>query len=293
MRGGGSVSGHVVVLGGGNTAMDCARTALRLGAGRVTVAYRRTRQEMPAIAEEIDEALAEGVEMLFQRAPLGFQGTERVERIELAEVEMGPPDESGRRRPVVTDRTATFPCDRVLLALGQGADDEVFPAGWEIDGGRMWRRGEALNVFAAGDVSTADGTVTHAIGDGRRAAGLLLRALGEDAQVFQRPQGQPVGPEAIRFDYFAPADPHRQSHEEAAARTAHFDEVVHGLADPSEAKRCLACGTCTHCDTCLLYCPEGRISRCADGYEIDLDYCKGCGICVAECPRCGMEMVAE
>jgi Pyruvate/2-oxoacid:ferredoxin oxidoreductase delta subunit len=157
----------------------------------------------------------------------------------------------------------------------------------------MWKQGEALPVFAAGDVSTNEGTVTHAIGDGRRAAGLLLRALGEDAPVFARPDGVPVPSESIRLERFAHADPERQDHEGAASRVESFDEVVHGLADASEAERCLACGYCTKCDTCLMYCPEGRIARVEEGYDIDMDYCKGCGICVAECPRCGMEMIAE
>ncbi|MBW2526112.1 MAG: FAD-dependent oxidoreductase [Deltaproteobacteria bacterium] len=287
------VTGHVVVLGGGNTAMDCARTALRLGADHVTVAYRRTRQEMPAIADEIEEALAEGVEMLFQRSPLGFSGDGKVEAIELAEVEMGPPDESGRRRPVVTDRKRTLPCDMVLLALGQGVEDELFPEGWELDQGRMWKQGEPLMVFGAGDVSTNEGTVTHAVGDGRRVAGLLLKALGHEVEVFARPDGQAVAAEGIRMDHFPHAEPHQQAHEGAETRVEAFDEVVHGLADASEAERCLACGYCTRCDTCLMYCPEGRIARVEAGYDIDMDYCKGCGICVAECPRCGMEMVAE
>lgn len=288
-----AVGGQVVVLGGGNTAMDCARAALRLGAEHVTVAYRRTRQEMPAIADEIEEALAEGVEMLFQRAPVGFVGDGRVEALELAEVEMGPPDDSGRRRPVLTDRRQTVPCDRVLLALGQGVDDELFPPGWELDGGRIWKQGEPLAVFGAGDVSTNEGTVTHAIGDGRRAAGALLRALDEEVEVFERPAGTPVSPAGIRFGRFPRAEPLRQPQEPPAARVATFEEVVGGLTDASEAARCLACGYCTRCDTCLMYCPEGRITRVESGYDIDMDYCKGCGICVAECPRCGMEMVAE
>jgi len=293
-EGGVALSGHVVVLGGGNTAMDCARTALRLGAERVTVAYRRTRAEMPAIAEEIDEAQAEGVSLLYQRAPIGFEGAERVERIALAEVEMGPPDDSGRRRPVLTDRTTELECSTVLLALGQGVDDEVLAEGWEVRQGRLYRDGRALCAFAAGDVGTNEGTVTHAIGDGKRAAGMLLRALGEPVEVFERPGGEPVGPSEIRADRFAAREPAEAAHAPPAERVHHFEEVNEGLADASEAQRCFACGYCTGCDTCLVYCPEGRIVRAAAGdYEVDYDYCKGCGICVVECPRAGMKMVAE
>ncbi len=289
-----AVSGHVVVLGGGNTAMDCARTALRLGAEKVTVAYRRTRAEMPAIEDEIDETALEGVELLYQRAPVGFSGEQRVTGIELAEVEMGPPDDSGRRRPVLTDRVQKLPCNMVLLALGQGVADETYAEGWEVRDGQLFHDGSGLRVFAAGDVGTNEGTVTHAIGDGKRIAGRLLRELGEQVEIFARPTGESVGPDGVRLEHFAPQQPAKQPHEPAAERIGHFNEVVRGLAGPEEAQRCLACGYCTHCDTCLIYCPEGRINRAADGgYDIDYDYCKGCGICVVECPRSGMKMVAE
>ncbi|MBI4701000.1 MAG: 2-oxoacid:acceptor oxidoreductase family protein [Deltaproteobacteria bacterium] len=292
LEGGAKLGGHVVVLGGGNTAMDCARTALRLGAEKVTVAYRRTRQEMPAIAEEIDEAAAEGVELLYQRAPLAFRGGASVEAVELAEVEMGAPDESGRRRPVVTERTSSLRCNAVLLALGQSADAAVLPAGWSIEAGRIVAAGKPLAVFAAGDLGTAAGTVTHAIGDGRRAARSLLLALGEQAAL--RPEAQPLPPEAIRAERFAHVAPARQRHEPAAERRGHFAEVVAGLDDAGEARRCFACGHCTSCDTCLVYCPEALIGRVAGGgYAVNYDYCKGCGLCVAECPRSALEMVAE
>jgi 2-oxoacid:acceptor oxidoreductase gamma subunit (pyruvate/2-ketoisovalerate family) len=312
-----AVDGHVVVVGGGNTAVDCARTALRMGASRVTLAYRRGRQEMPAIEEEIEEALAEGVSLLPLRQPVRFAGDGRVRAVELAEVELGEPDASGRRRPRVTDRTRLVPCDRVLLALGQSADLGVLPDGFTVREGRAWRAGEPQNVWVAGDLATGEGTVTHAIGDGRRAAERVLaewalpapaplaaerpavRAAfpapsplaGERAGVRGAPET--VTPAHIRASYFAPQLPHRERRLAAAERRTSFAEVSRGLPGPEEAERCFSCGRCTRCDTCLLYCPEGIIRRQGDGYAIDGAYCKGCGMCVAECPRRAMEMTAD
>jgi len=296
LEGGVTLSGHVVVLGGGNTAMDCARSALRAGAERVTVAYRRTRKEMPAIAEEVQEAEEEGVVLLVQRQPLAFLGDERVQAIELAEVEMGEPDESGRRRPVVTDRRERLACDHVLLAVGQSADTSLLPRTWTLVDGRVQAEGELLPVFAAGDLATGDGTVTHAIGSGRRAAGLALQALGEDVEVFERPERARAVPITdIRLDHFARRPQAQEAVEAVPARVRTPDEVRHGLADATEVHRCFACGHCTHCDTCLVYCPEGIIRRRdAEGsYEVDYTYCKGCGICVEECPRSAIEMAPK
>jgi 2-oxoacid:acceptor oxidoreductase gamma subunit (pyruvate/2-ketoisovalerate family) len=293
MGGGVQLSGRVVVLGGGNTAMDCARSALRAGAQQVTVAYRRTRAEMPAIADEIEQALEEGVQFEFLRQPLGYVGGERVTAVALAEVELGPPDESGRRRPVMTDRSTQLPCETVLLALGQSADLSLLPPGWVLREGRFFQGEQALPVFAAGDVATGEGTVAHAIGDGRRAAARALRALGLEVEFPERPAGATaVGAQDLRLDRFERVAPAREQVVAPPARVRHFEEVGLGLEHAGEARRCLSCGGCTQCDTCLVYCPEGIIRRAADGYAVDLDYCKGCGLCVAECPRSAMEMTA-
>ena len=194
MEGGEAVHGHVVVIGGGNTAMDCARSALRSGASRVSVVYRRTRSEMPAILEEIEESEHEGVVFKFQRAPLAMQGNGRVAALVTADVEMGPPDASGRRRPVVTDRTSVTTCDHVLLALGQSADPGLLPERATIVHGRVHIDGKPTRIYVSGDYATGEGTVAHAIGDGRRAAGLALADLGEDVTVFVRPTESPGGP---------------------------------------------------------------------------------------------------
>jgi 2-oxoacid:acceptor oxidoreductase gamma subunit (pyruvate/2-ketoisovalerate family)/2-oxoacid:acceptor oxidoreductase delta subunit (pyruvate/2-ketoisovalerate family) len=291
LGGGAGLHGHVVVLGGGNTAMDCARSALRAGASRVTVAYRRTREDMPAIREEIDEAEHEGIVFLMQRQPMAFVGEGCLAGVELAEVLPGEPDESGRRRPLVTGRVSVLDCDHVLLALGQGADFGLFPEGWELRDGRVHDDGRALNVFGAGDLATGDGTVTHALGHGRRAAGLALRELGFEAEVFERPDRRRAVPVTdIRLDHFERAAASLDQLQEVETRITNFEEVNGGLQNANEVHRCFSCGHCTQCDTCLVYCPEGIIRREAPGYEIDYSYCKGCGICVEECPREAMKM---
>ncbi|HJN77253.1 MAG TPA: FAD-dependent oxidoreductase [Myxococcota bacterium] len=287
------IAGHVVVLGGGNTAIDCARSALRAGAERVTVAYRRTRAEMPAISEEVDEAMEEGVQFLFQRSPLGCHGPDRVGGIELAEVDMGPPDEGGRRRPVVTDRRDWLDCDAVLLALGQWADTSLLPEGWELRDGRAWSGDDALRVFAAGDLSTRAGTVAHAIGDGRAVAAMVLEALDGDASSLRPDDRLSVPAAELRFEHFGVRPPAAPRHLPPAERARTFDEVSLGLAGADEARRCMSCGDCTRCDTCLVFCPDGCVLR-GDGevpYVFDYDTCKGCGICATECPRGCIEMV--
>jgi ferredoxin len=260
------------------------------------VAYRRGRAEMPAIPAEIDEALAEGVALLPLRQPVRFTGTDHVTGVELAEAELGPPDASGRRRPVLTDRRVQLPCEGVMLAIGQSADLSLLPDGWTVrDGRAVSAGGVPTNAWLAGDMVTGEGTVTHAVGSGRRAAERLLRALGEAAppeRAAPRPEDR-VTAAHVRYDHFPPSPPAASRHLAPERRAGGFAEVELGLAGPEEAERCFSCGTCTLCDTCLLSCPEGIIGRDAGGYAVDGDYCKGCGMCVAECPRRAMEMVLD
>lgn len=286
------VTGNVVVVGGGNSAIDCARSALRCGAASVRVVYRRGREEMPAIPEEIAEAELEGVRLMIHRQPVAFTGTERVSGVMLAEVEAGAPDASGRCRPVITERTALLPCDRVLLALGQQTDIELLPPDWRIRGERAWKGDNPLNVWFAGDCSTKEGTVTHAIGNGRRIALSLLAYLDGTELPGQPDQaGQVVAPAQIRFSHFEVDPPRKDRHLPPAVGRESFAEFNLGLVGPEEADRCFSCGNCTLCDTCLVYCPDGVIYRNGDGYRVDPDHCKGCGMCVAECPRNAMEMI--
>jgi len=293
----------VIVVGGGNTAMDAARSALRLGAKSVRVVYRRTRTEMPAIREEIDEALEEGVEIDFLTQPVALSpsGNGAGHRLTCRRMELGPPDASGRRSPVeVPDSDFTLDCHRVILALGQSPDLTVFPEGTEIrDGERLLGMLETP-VFAVGDLATQEGTVAGAIGSGRRAAGRIHETLsgtvaaadiaaGNGVPVHRRPV------DVVRDDVVKPADMklhffERKAAAEGAAivateRIATFDEIHEGLPDTSEALRCLSCGVCDECDRCVTYCPDGVLRRVGHDFLFDYDYCKGCAVCASECPR--------
>lgn len=282
------LSGPVVVIGGGNTAIDCARTALRCGAEKVTIAYRRGREDMPAILEEIHEAEQEGVTIMPFRQPVAFSGQGLVEQVMLAEVEAGPPDQSGRRRPIVTDRTEPLAAGTVILALGQTSELDLLPEGWDVREGRAFKSGRAMPVWFAGDCATGEGTVTHAIGSGRRAAEAVL---GRPVAAAEAIEDSPVAPGQIRFDHFGYAEPHLDRVTMPPSLAGDFSEINAGLCGTDEADRCFSCGHCTLCDTCIISCPDGVIFRPQEGgYRIDPQYCKGCGMCVAECPRGVMTM---
>lgn len=287
------LKGTVVVIGGGNTAIDCARTAVRSGASAVKLVYRRSREEMPAIQEEIEEASREGVQILTQRQPVAFIGDGNVRGIVVAEVEAGERDEDGRHRPLVTDRTMEISCETVLLALGQRKDFDLLPEGWSIEHGRAVDGEDLLNIWFAGDCLTGDGTVAHAIGNGRRVALAALAACGGENGVQEKKYKSTVAPAHIRFSHFPVIPPSKERQRQVSSWKNDFEEINLGLPGPGEAERCFSCGRCTLCDTCLVYCPEGIIFKEDAGYSIDQEYCKGCGICVAECPRRAMEMIEK
>jgi Pyruvate/2-oxoacid:ferredoxin oxidoreductase delta subunit len=163
--------------------------------------------------------------------------------------------------------------------------------------GRAFDGERPTNVWLAGDLATGDGTVTHAVGSGRRIARRALAEV-EGAPSADRAPPRPgsddlVSPAHVRFSHFEVILPRPERHAPAAARSRTFDEVSRGLDDASEAERCFSCGHCTLCDTCLLSCPEGVVRRSGGGYAVDEAFCKGCGMCVAECPRRAMAMTLE
>ncbi|HQL54109.1 MAG TPA: FAD-dependent oxidoreductase, partial [Phycisphaerae bacterium] len=302
-RGEESLTGQrVVVIGGGNTAMDAARSARRVGARSVQILYRRTRAEMPAIAEEIDEALEEGIELSELVAPLRLHADALGPVLTCQRMRLGEPDASGRRTPVpIESEDAQFEvrCDRVILALGQTPELSIFPEGADVREGEKLLGLTAAPVFAGGDFATNDGTVTAAIGSGRRAALHMHRTLtGEDLFPPQPPEV--AGPEHITMHIFGHAQRERGVVVPAQMRQGSFTEVRLGLMDEPghaaaaiEASRCMSCGVCNECDRCLTYCPEGIMRfRGNRNYEFDYDYCKGCGICASQCPR-GVVYMAE
>jgi 2-oxoacid:acceptor oxidoreductase gamma subunit (pyruvate/2-ketoisovalerate family) len=283
---------RVVVVGGGNTAVDSARTALRLGAAEVTILYRRTREEMPALAEEVEEGLEEG--MLLKELLLPLEVRRAAETMELVcrRMRPGDRDESGRRMAVPLgddDALPAIPCDRILLALGQSPDRSLLPGSPAADG-LVGFDEDLAPIFIAGDLFTQTGTVAAAIGSGRVAAHRIAsKLLGSQPRQLQ--DGVVASPDVVLVHRFPRIAQHQSEALPPAERRQHFSEVQLGLArsgerDPAveEAARCLSCGACTGCGTCAVYCPENVLTyepECA----FDYDYCKGCGLCASECPR--------
>jgi 2-oxoacid:acceptor oxidoreductase delta subunit (pyruvate/2-ketoisovalerate family) len=285
---------RVVVYGGGNTAMDAARTAKRLGAEEAIVVYRRTRERMPAHDIEVEEALEEGVLMRWlSTIKHADGGTLTIERMEL--------DETGFPQP--TGEVEELEADSLVLALGQDVDLSLLDGvpGLEVDDGVVQVGPNLMTgypgIFAGGDMVPSERTVTVAVGHGKKAARHIDGWL-RGAEYVPPPKHPVATFDLLNTWYYADAPRTVRPRLDAARRTSTFDEVVSGLDESTalfEARRCLSCGNCFECDNCYGVCPDNAITKLGPGqrFEIDLDYCKGCGICVAECPAGAIEMVPE
>jgi NADPH-dependent glutamate synthase beta subunit-like oxidoreductase len=286
----------VVVYGGGNTAMDAARSLKRLGADEALIIYRRDRAHMPAHESEADEALAEGVKIQWLTTIKEIVGpTLTVERMAL--------DDKGRPQP--TGELDTLQADAVVLALGQDADSDFLKgvAGVEFKWDTVVVDGQMMTghpgLFAGGDMVPAERTVTVAIGHGK------LAARHVDAWLRGTAYEPPPPAELATFDklntwYYSDAPKTVQPELSLARRRSTFEEVKGGLDEGNalfEARRCLSCGTCFACDNCYGVCPDNAVVKLGPGapyeYEIDLDFCKGCGLCAAECPCGAITMLPE
>ncbi len=281
--------GHrVAVVGGGNTAIDVARTVLRLG-GEPTIYYRRTMAEMPAITVEVEEALTEGVRIKFLTSPIGMSTHVSGKTIlQLQTMELGEPDESGRRTPKpIPGAKETVYVDKVIAAIGQRFDAFAFQGAEvkPVQGQFLTVHGKP--VFGAGDMAWG-GTVTEAIGSGNKVAEEvhhLLRDLPYDHKVIMP---EVVLPEDINFTYYLPANKLKAPVYTSPYLFKDFSEVNGSLSKEdvvTEAGRCLHCGECFKCGNCYNFCPDAAIIVDENGrLRIDYDYCKGCGICMTECP---------
>ena len=292
---------RVVVYGGGNTAMDAARTARRLGADEALIVYRRDRAHMPAHEFEADEALSEGVKIRWLTTIGDIVGpTLTIERMAL--------DEHGKPRP--TGEFETLKADALVLALGQEAESGflrqipgVAFAGDTVVVDQQMMTGHP-GLFAGGDMVPSERTVTVAVGHGKKAARCI------DAWLRGKTWTKPASNRLVTFDMlhlpvFSDVDPATQQELAEELRLTGFEEVVAGLSQPEardEARRCLSCGNCFECDNCFAACPEQAIIKrphqsaatsFSAAYTIDLARCTGCETCFNQCPCSAIEMVPE
>ena len=284
----------VVIYGGGNTALDAARTARRLGAEEAIIVYRRTREKMPAHEFELEEAIEEGVTMKWLSTIKNVDGGKmQIEKMKL--------DESGFPQP--TGEFETLEADSLVLALGQDVDLSLLDnaPGIVIENGVVKVGPNMMTgrtgVFAGGDMAPSERTVTVAVGHGKKAARFIdafLRGVAFDAG------GKHDLASADRLNtwYYEDAPQAVRPMLEAARRIRSFEEVQGGLDEGSalyEARRCLSCGNCFECDNCYGVCPDNAVIKLGSGkrFRIDYDFCKGCGLCAAECPCGAIDMVPE
>jgi NADPH-dependent glutamate synthase beta subunit-like oxidoreductase len=295
------VGKDVVVIGGGNTAMDCARVAKRLGAN-VSVVYRRTRIEMPAITAEIDEAMEERVMFRYHTNPVKIISDDgKVVGILCVQMELKEPDASGRARPVpIPGSESVIPADTVILATGQAVDYD----GIEVQkrDGKWVAANEDLmtsidGVFAGGDAVLGLETVSAAIGQGARAASAIEDYI--EGNVESRLSRPPViYSKDLNTYYYQKKKRFEKEALPIHMRLKHFKELYPPLdfeAIIDEAERCFSCGQCFNCGNCYMYCPDNavKISPKTGLYEFDLDFCKGCGLCAKECPCRYIQMTLE
>lgn len=286
---------RVIVYGGGNTAMDVARTARRLGVDEAMIVYRRSRKEMPAHDFEASEAEEEGVMIHWLRTIKQIDETTfTVEKMEI--------DKNGRPQP--TGEIETLEADTLILALGQDVDTSfldnvpgvVIARDGVVDVDERMMTGYA-GLFAGGDMVPSERTVTVAVGHGKKAARHIDRWLmGEE---FTTPQKHPLAAvESLNTWYYDDAPAAVQPALEIIRRQTSFDEVVGDLDESNalfEARRCLSCGNCFECDNCYGVCPDNAVKKLGPGkrFEFNYDFCKGCGMCATECPCGAIEMVPE
>lgn len=284
---------RVVVYGGGNTAVDAARTAKRLGATESVILYRRTRDRMPAHDSEVMEAEEEGITMRWLSTVKHVDGG-------IIKIEKMALDESGFPQP--TGEFEELEADSLVMALGQESDLGLYQdvPGVSVEGNVVGVDKHMMTgrpgLFAGGDMVPSEKNVTVAIGHGKKAARNIDAWLrGQEPVELDKPGDASL--DRMETWYYSDA-PHKvRGKLEAARRADTFDEVVQGLDEESalfEARRCMSCGNCFGCDNCFGVCPDNAVIKLEPGqYEFNYDYCKGCGVCAAECPCGAISMVPE
>ena len=286
---------RVAIYGGGNTAMDAARTAKRLGADEAMIIYRRDREHMPAHEFEADEALSEGVKIHWLSSIKNMETSSiTVEKMQVID-----------GKAVPTGEYETLEADSLILALGQEADTDFLK---HIEGITFKEDGTTVEVnpsmmtgypgiFAGGDMVPSERTVTIATGHGKKAARNIDAWLRNT--IYEKAANNPlVTIEKLQIWFKTDAEKKAQQHLEIEKAVETFDEIVAGYTTEEavyEAQRCLSCGNCFECDSCYGACPEGAISKNGkgEGYTINYDLCTGCGVCAEQCPCHALDMVLE
>ncbi len=289
------VGDHVVVIGGGDTAVDAARVSRRLGA-KVTILYRRTRTEMPAIDEEVVGADEEGVELVFLAAPKELKRNNgRATGMICQRMELGEPDDSGRRRPVpIEGDTYEMDCSTIIAAISQEPDFAGFE---DLREGRSWIKGDdrghtlVEGLYTGGDAMDL-GLVTIAIYQGRRAADTIHREL-RSLTLSEDEKEKIISHEKMLLTYYEEAVRHEAPHLDPEIRLKDGDaEIASTLTVEealAEAARCMTCGTCAECGQCWSYCQDGAIKKPVikgEPYTFKMEFCNGCKKCEEQCP-CG------
>jgi len=313
----GKLGDRIAIIGGGNTAIDVARSVIRMGK-KATILYRRSKEEMPAFEDEIVEAIEEGVKIRYLVNPMRIQQRDSLKRLECLRMELGEKDETGRRRPIPVPNSNFFiEADSVIIAAGEEIEVSFLPKGVERKEGIVLTRRDGSTgikgIFAGGDLTSNQRTVAHAIGSGKKAAlaidcylrgkdseeaiQQILIGEGPSLSIFRylQPEERKMNPHVVAFeelnmDYFEPSKRQKQSKGLAKKRIRGFEEVTFTLTEDravKEAERCFSCGTCNECENCYVFCPDASVIKTGEmfSHQLDYDFCKGCGICLSECPR--------
>jgi NADPH-dependent glutamate synthase beta subunit-like oxidoreductase/Pyruvate/2-oxoacid:ferredoxin oxidoreductase delta subunit len=307
------LGGNVVVIGGGDTAIDAARVSKRVTmdaaamskrlGSEVTILYRRTRAEMPAIEREIDEALEEEIRIEYLAAPKevlrNADGTVRAMVVQ--RMRLGDPDASGRRAPIpIEGDTYELPIATIITAVSQEPDMAALGAAelakkWLT--ADPWGRTEVAGVWTGGD-NIGLGLATISIGQGRKAAESIHAALRGVEPKGMGPMPI-VGPEKIKMDHYeAKPRSQRQVLPPAERLARPMDEIDHGITAEqalTEVTRCFSCGKCFACEKCWMFCQAGCFVKVHDPqhgnyYKMKLETCDGCRKCAEECPCGFLEM---
>ncbi|HVP77064.1 MAG TPA: NAD(P)-binding protein [Thermodesulfobacteriota bacterium] len=315
----------VAIVGGGNTAIDAARSVIRMGK-KATLLYRRSKEEMPAFEDEVLEAVEEGAKMRYLVNPIRIQQRDGMRHLECLRMELGEKDESGRRKPVAIPGSNFFiDVDTVVVAAGEEIEISLLPKGMEGREGIVLTQRDGgtgiKGIFAGGDLTSNQRTVAHAIGSGKRAALAIdcylsardveetIRQImigeGPSLSIFRHlhPGERPMNPHVVAFeevntDYFESSKRNKEHRELAKKRIKGFGEVASTFGEGialEEAERCFSCGTCNGCENCYVFCPDASIMRREEilSHQVDYDFCKGCGICFSECPRGAISLKEE